>query len=348
MQGKAKKGGARNRNAATGQRGGQFSGSVNQNKRRNVVANLNNNKRNKGGPRLSLNVKRRPNYRPSQKFPAAGQRLARNLVKRAMLNNRREKIAARRSNQPNRSMLAMDRVAMPNKTVQLQRQVQRLQGAVRVLTGALQSQQQRPAFSANRSIRPRVNNNIRNRVGWNTANRNLVRRSNQSLDFNPAPPVRRNFNVKGRGNATFFNNNNNVQSMGSMQSDFVSREQTRQRKMMADLLALAQSRSIGQNRRPQQQQQRFLNNNVFISPISRRNFSSGQNNSFPSSSRAGNRNVAFPTGRFPNNRNANRLNNGQSFGRQQQGQKRFGAGPKQIMNRQNYRNRGSNNFLMRN
>jgi len=69
------------------------------------------------------------------------------------LNARHQRIAFRRNQQqPFRAggVLAMDRemTVANNRTARLQQQVQRLQGTVRVLSGALQ-RQQRPRFNVN-------------------------------------------------------------------------------------------------------------------------------------------------------------------------------------------------------
>lgn len=198
-----------------------------------------------------VGVKAISRARPTVAVPARGQRLARNLVKRAMLRSRRQAIFNRRQNTlgdvSNRGMLAMDRelVASNGRTQQLQREVQKLRGAVQALSGALNRQQIRriSAFPARRRGQSNIRS-IRSRVGWNTARRNF----NVSRNYNQRPVTMANLPLtnrgrptRGRGQRTFTGTS---AVFSSMQSDLVSREQARQKRIMADLIALAESRNL--------------------------------------------------------------------------------------------------------
>jgi len=259
--------------------------------------------------------------RLSFKVPVTGQRMARNLLKRAMLSGRRETINNRHSAR-NGSSLAIDREFVSgNKTLKLQREVQKLRGAVKLLSGALQGHEKPHLNQINRfkPSNPRflTTSIVQNRIGWNQLNRkanvNIKQEGNQR-HYNNVQVSMPNHKVRGRGNPMFLNST----TYNSMQSDAASREEARQHRMMADLMALAQSRNIGD--RNQTPVRRFQQNQN-TSPMLRskntmlKNFNDRKDDHIRSSN---GRSVSFPQNRLFN-KAVNRSLARNNFGKGQSG-----------------------------
>lgn len=216
-----------------------------------------------GSFRLKNGVGKSAGFKNHHTFATpAGQRVAQNLVKRAMIGQRKQAIFKRGHNP--RMATVMDTQLGNNRAQRFVYSMRKWQKTAHVFQNVLQWQENRPRRRRTVGLRREkvarvlptrlgISQSLQSRLGWknnspNTFQNNLIR---QPTNFRTG---------RGRRNNTF----------GQMQNDIVSREQARGERLITNLLSKTINRSIRNSRK----------RGALSSDFNNRRFNNGIRNNF--------------------------------------------------------------------